>query len=133
MSVVAVVVRGGGLLGETEDDVQYVLPFLPMSTHLHLLPAAYDHMPYPYTFDGLNSICANKDGNGQGMGRVEQYHTHTRIVDGYIILPIPVPMGVTLYPYTYPMGTHTHWVPNGWIKYYISYSLFYFHRYYIGG
>jgi hypothetical protein len=68
-----------------------------------------------------------KDGNGQGMGRVEQYHTHTCIVDGYIILPVPIPMGVNLYPYPYPAGTHTHWVPNGWIKYYTSYSLFYFH------
>jgi hypothetical protein len=40
------------------------------------------------------------------MGRVEQYHTHTRIFVGYIILPIPIPMGVNLYPY--PAGTHTH-------------------------
>jgi hypothetical protein len=62
------------------------------------------------------------------MGRVEQYHTHTRIVDAYKILPIPVPMGMNLYPCPYPAGTHTHWVPNGWIKYYTSYSLFYFHR-----
>jgi hypothetical protein len=62
------------------------------------------------------------------MGRVEQYYTHTRIVDGYIILHIPVPMGVNLCPYPYPAGTHTHWVPNGWIKYYTRYSLFYFHR-----
>jgi hypothetical protein len=37
------------------------------------------------------------------MGRVEQYRTHTRIVDGYKILPIPVPMGINLYPY--PLGT----------------------------
>jgi hypothetical protein len=27
-------------------------------------------------------ISKSKDDNGQGMGRVEQYHTHTRIVDG---------------------------------------------------
>jgi hypothetical protein len=48
------------------------------------------------------------------MGRVEQYHTytHTHIVDGYKILPIPVPMGIKLYPYAYPAGTHTRWVPN---------------------
>jgi hypothetical protein len=39
------------------------------------------------------------------MDRVEQYNTHTRIVDGYIILPIPVPMRVNLYPY------HTRRVP----------------------
>jgi hypothetical protein len=51
------------------------------------------------------------------MGRVEQYHTHTRIVNGYKILPIPVPMGMKLYPYPYPMGTHTRWVPGGQIKY----------------
>jgi hypothetical protein len=54
-----------------------------------------------------------KDGNGQGMGRVDQYHTHTRIVDGYKILPIPVPMGIKLYPCPYLAGTHTRWVPNG--------------------
>jgi hypothetical protein len=30
-------------------------------------------------------------------GRVEQYHTHTRIVDGYKLQPIPVPVG-------YPAG-----------------------------
>jgi hypothetical protein len=45
------------------------------------------------------------------MGRVEQYHTHTHIVYGYIILPVSVPMGVNLYPYPYsggypyPLGT----------------------------
>jgi hypothetical protein len=60
------------------------------------------------------------------LGRVEQYHTHTRIDDGYKILPIPVPTGMKLYPYPYPIGIHTHWVPNGWIKYYTSYSLFTF-------
>jgi protein-tyrosine phosphatase len=44
------------------------------------------------------------------MGRVEQYHTHTRIVDGYKILPIPIPMGIkTLFVpipdgYPYPLG-----------------------------
>jgi hypothetical protein len=54
-----------------------------------------------------------KDGNGQGIGRVEQYHTHTHIVDGYKILPIPVPMGMKLYPCPYPAGTRTRWVPNG--------------------
>jgi hypothetical protein len=37
-------------------------------------------------------------------GRVEQYHTHTRIVDGYKTLPVPV--GMNLYPYS--TGTHTH-------------------------
>jgi hypothetical protein len=47
-----------------------------------------------------------KDGNGQGMDRVEQYNTHTHIVDGYKILPIPVPMGIKLYPYPYPMDIH---------------------------
>jgi hypothetical protein len=41
-----------------------------------------------------------------GMGRGDQYHTHTCIVDGYKILPVPVPMGMKLYPYT-----HTLWVP----------------------
>jgi hypothetical protein len=69
-----------------------------------------------------------KDGNGPGMGRVEQYNTHTHIVDGYKILPIPVSMDIKLYLYPYPAGTHTHWVPNGYIKYYTRYLLFfYFH------
>jgi hypothetical protein len=54
-----------------------------------------------------------KDGNGQGMGRVEQYNTYTHIIYGYKILPVPVPMGIKLYPYPYPAGAHTHWVPNG--------------------
>jgi hypothetical protein len=49
-----------------------------------------------------------KDGNGQGMGRVEYYHTYTRIVNGYETLPIPIPDG-----YPYPTSTHTHWVPTG--------------------
>jgi hypothetical protein len=48
---------------------------------------------------------SNKDGNVQGMGRVDQYHTHTHIVNGYKILPIPVTMGMKLYPYPYPAGT----------------------------
>jgi hypothetical protein len=51
------------------------------------------------------------------MGRVEQYHTHTRIVDGYKILPVPVPTGMKLYPYP----TRTHWVPNRSINNYTSY------------
>jgi hypothetical protein len=42
------------------------------------------------------------------MGRVEQYHTHTHIVDGYKILPIPIPMGIKLYLCPYPPGTQ--WV-----------------------
>jgi hypothetical protein len=54
-----------------------------------------------------------KDGNGQGMGWVEQYHIHTYIVDGYKVLPVSVPMCIKLYPYPYLAGTHTHWVPNG--------------------
>jgi hypothetical protein len=54
-----------------------------------------------------------KDGNGQGMGRVEQYHTHTRIIDRYKVLPIPVPTGMKLYPHPYPTGTRTYWVPGG--------------------
>jgi hypothetical protein len=58
------------------------------------------------------------------MGRVEEYHTHTRIVDGYKILPVLVPKSMKLYPYLYPVGTHTHLVPNGWIKYYTSYFTF---------
>jgi hypothetical protein len=37
------------------------------------------------------------------MDRVEQYHTHTRIVDAYKILPVPVPIGMNLYPC--PLGT----------------------------
>jgi hypothetical protein len=69
-----------------------------------------------------------KDGNGHGMGKVEQYHIHTCIVDGYKILPVPVPTGMNIYPCPYPAGTHTHWVPNRWIKYYTCYSLFYFDR-----
>jgi hypothetical protein len=24
-----------------------------------------------------------------------------------------VPTGMNLYPYPYPAGTHTHWIPNG--------------------
>jgi hypothetical protein len=44
------------------------------------------------------------------MGRVEQYHTHTHIVDGYKVLKVPVPMGMKIYPYL--AGTHTYWVPN---------------------
>jgi hypothetical protein len=46
------------------------------------------------------------------MGRVEQYHTYTCIVDGYKILPVPIPIptGMKLYPYPtlwypYPLGT----------------------------
>jgi hypothetical protein len=35
-------------------------------------------------------------------------YTHTCIVDGYKILPVP--MGMKLYPYSYPVGTRTHWV-----------------------
>jgi hypothetical protein len=54
---------------------------------------------------------ATKDGNGQGMIRVEQYHTHTRIANGYKFLAIPVSMDIKLYPY--PVGTRTHWVPGG--------------------
>jgi hypothetical protein len=36
------------------------------------------------------------------MDRVEQYHTHTRMVDGYKILPVPIsiPDG-----YPYPLCT----------------------------
>jgi hypothetical protein len=56
------------------------------------------------------NVVMNKDGNGQGMGRVEQYHTHTHIVDGYKILSIPIPMGMKLYPCPYPAGT----VPVGY-------------------
>jgi hypothetical protein len=48
-------------------------------------------------------IVRTKDGNGYSMGMVEQYHTHTRIVDGYKISPIPT--GKKLYPYPYPLGT----------------------------
>jgi hypothetical protein len=73
----------------------------------------------------MSSIASHssyKDGNGQGMGKIEQCNTHTHIVDGYKILPVPVPMGIKLYPY--PAGTHTHWVPNGYIKYYTCYSPF---------
>jgi hypothetical protein len=58
-------------------------------------------------------VALTNDGNGQGMGRVEQYHIHTRIVNGYKLLPIPIPMGIKLYPYPYPVGTRTHWVPGG--------------------
>jgi hypothetical protein len=38
------------------------------------------------------------------MGRVEQYHTHARIVDGYKIPPVSVPTGINLNPYPYPTG-----------------------------
>jgi hypothetical protein len=38
------------------------------------------------------------------MGRVEQYHTLTRIVNGYKFLPIIVPTGIKPYPYPYPFG-----------------------------
>jgi hypothetical protein len=41
------------------------------------------------------------------MGRVEKYNTHIHIVDGYKILPVSIPMGIKLYPYPYPAGTHT--------------------------
>jgi hypothetical protein len=34
-----------------------------------------------------------------GVGRVEQYHTHAPIVDRYKILPIPIPIGMKLYPH----------------------------------
>jgi hypothetical protein len=37
------------------------------------------------------------------MGRVEEYNTHTNIVDGYKILPVL--MVIKLYPYSYPLGT----------------------------
>jgi hypothetical protein len=55
----------------------------------------------------------SKDGNGQGMGKVEQYHAHARIFDGHTPLHIPIPTGMKLYPYPYPAGTSTHWVPTG--------------------
>jgi hypothetical protein len=42
------------------------------------------------------------------MGRVEQYHTHTRIVDGYKISPVPMLVGIKLYPYPYPEGMGIH-------------------------
>jgi hypothetical protein len=58
------------------------------------------------------------------MGRIEQYNTHTHIVNGYKILPIPISMGIKLYPYPYLAGIYTHWVPNGQIKYYTRYSYF---------
>jgi hypothetical protein len=38
------------------------------------------------------------------MSRVEQYHTYVHIVDGYKILPVPVPTGIDLNPYPYPAG-----------------------------
>jgi hypothetical protein len=60
-----------------------------------------------------SEMCTAKDGNGHGMDRVEQYHIHTRIVNGYKLLFVPVPMGINLYPYPYPTGTRTHWVPGG--------------------
>jgi hypothetical protein len=46
----------------------------------------------------------SKDGNGQGMDRVEQYNTHTHIVDWYKKLPVLIPMDMKLYPYPYPVG-----------------------------
>jgi hypothetical protein len=49
-----------------------------------------------------------KDDNGQGIGKVEQNHTHTRIVDGYKIISVPVLTGMKFYPYLYPAGTRTH-------------------------
>jgi hypothetical protein len=45
-----------------------------------------------------------KDGNEQGMCRVQQYHTHAHIVDGYKILPVCMPMGINLNLYPYPAG-----------------------------
>jgi hypothetical protein len=45
------------------------------------------------------------------MSSVEQCNIHTRIIDGYNILPILVPMGMNLYSYPYsggypcPLGT----------------------------
>jgi hypothetical protein len=59
------------------------------------------------------------------MGRVEQYNTHTHIVDGYKILPVP--MGINLYPYPYPAGTHTHWYPMDRSNTIHVTHLFYFH------
>jgi hypothetical protein len=39
---------------------------------------------------------------GQDMGSVELYHAHTCIVNGYKILPIPMPIGTKIYSCTYP-------------------------------
>jgi hypothetical protein len=58
------------------------------------------------------------------MGKVEQYHIHTYIVDGHKILPVSISMGINLYPYIYPTGTHIHWIPNRYIKYYTRYLPF---------
>jgi hypothetical protein len=37
------------------------------------------------------------------VSRLEQYHTHAYIVNGYKVLPMSLPMGIKHYPYSYPM------------------------------
>ena len=65
---------------------------------------------------GAKLGCSIKDGNGPGMARVERYHTRTHQVNGYKILPIPVPVGLKLYPCPYPPVTRTQRVPDRLIK-----------------
>lgn len=68
----------------------------------HLLTIDYDadsNINQDLDLDNCQINCSiiktgSKDGNGQDMGRVEQYHTHTRVVQL---------LGTTFYPYPYPL------------------------------
>jgi hypothetical protein len=55
---------------------------------------------------------AKQDPIRMPVGRIEQYHTHTCVVNGYklVLVPVSVPVVIKLYPYPYPMGTR---VPDG--------------------